>query len=346
MGERTRTDVQARADEPHHRPALGLVLVAATATLLALGLVGLPRADAPLSAIARRAMTSALPRWQTTEPVSGVVYGSRAMDTFGETFLLLGAVVSVVVLTRRREPRHGYLGEESLGRREQQADDPRHDADKGEQEARAAEDAEEGEADDANEGASGPTSAADGGDSAPADRQTVGAPAPVRGDSTSIITRTSVRIVLPMLMVAGAYLVVQGYSPGGGFPAGCVLLGVALLAYAGYGYRRIAPLVRPAVLESIELVVALGVIVLLTLGVPLVGSFSANWLPLGPVQTLRSGGTAQAFSLLEFAEVGSGLTITVFTLLGMRHDWTPDESADEATPRHRGQAARGDRQSR
>ena len=39
----------------------------------------------------------------------------------------------------------------------------------------------------------------------------------------------------PVLAIAGLYLAAWGYSPGGGFPAGAVMLGVVLLLYAGFG---------------------------------------------------------------------------------------------------------------
>ena len=87
--------------EPRHRPWLAIVLVVALAVGLGVALVGLPREHAALPAIARRALAVALPRWHITEPVNEVVYGTRGFDTFGETFLLLAAVVSVVLLTRR-----------------------------------------------------------------------------------------------------------------------------------------------------------------------------------------------------------------------------------------------------
>ena len=53
------------------------------------------------------------------------------------------------------------------------------------------------------------------------------------------------------------------------------------------------------------------------LGLVLRGSFSANWLPLATPQTLLSGGVAQLFSASELIEVGTGLTIAVFALIGM-----------------------------
>ena len=58
------------------------------------------------------------------------------------------------------------------------------------------------------------------------------------------------------------------------------------------------------------------------------GSFLDNWLPLAPQQTIRAGGTLQLFSGAELVEVATGLTIAVFALLGMRHEWSPDEDAD------------------
>jgi multicomponent Na+:H+ antiporter subunit B len=57
------------------------------------------------------------------------------------------------------------------------------------------------------------------------------------------------------------------------------------------------------------------------------GSLAANWLPLAPPQTIRSGGTAQVFSALEMVEVATGLTLAVFALLRTGHEWAPDQEA-------------------
>ncbi|RFU37215.1 sodium:proton antiporter, partial [Actinomadura logoneensis] len=106
------------------RAVAGAVLTAGFLALLAAGLLAAPREHAPLPAMARHALDVALPEWKLTEPVNEVVYGTRGFDTFGETFLLLAAVISVIVLTRPREPRTGTMGEETAGRREQAEDDP------------------------------------------------------------------------------------------------------------------------------------------------------------------------------------------------------------------------------
>jgi multicomponent Na+:H+ antiporter subunit B len=311
--EARRGGIEAREHEPRHRPWAGAALVAGLAAALAAAMVGLPDDHAPLPAVARYALVIALPRWGLTEPVNEVVYGTRGFDTFGETFLLLAAVVSVVVVTRSREPRRGYFGESAAGEREQAEDDAAAPADAAEHEARSAERREQ------DEGPAGPPTP---------DAVPLGTPAPETAEAMTAVTRTAIRIVLPVLMVAGLYLAAWGYSPGGGFPGGAVLTGGLLLAYAAFGRRRIARVVRPALLETIEMAGAVAIIGTELLGLLLRGSFSANWLPLAQPQTPLSGGIAQLFSASELIEVSTGLAIAIFSLIGMRHDWAPDENED------------------
>lgn len=306
---------EAAEHEPTHRALAGALIAAGMLAALAVAVMAIPREHAPLPAIARYALTIALPKWKLSEPVNEVVYGTRGFDTFGETFLLLAAVVSVIVLTRPREPRRGYFGEERAGAREQAKTDPAGPAgDAREQQARIAEHREQEE--DSGEVFQTPGTP---------DNTPLGTPAPETAEAMSVVTRTAIRVALPILAVAGLYVVAWGFSPGGGFPAGAVVLGVALLAYAGFGRRRIAKVVRPELIEVIELAGAAAVIVIELLGLLLKGSFTANWLPLAPVQTIRSGGIAQLFSVTELVEVATGLIIVIFAFIGMRHDWSPDE---------------------
>lgn len=64
----------------------------------------------------------------------------------------------------------------------------------------------------------------------------------------SVVVRAGVRFFAPVLTMAGLYLVACGNSPGGGFPAGA-----AMLAYVSLGYRRVEPVLRPGVVEPVEL---------------------------------------------------------------------------------------------
>ncbi|MCP2336311.1 MnhB domain-containing protein [Actinomadura rupiterrae] len=279
---------------PHRRPFTGAFLTGGFAALLAAGLLAAPREDAPLSAMARHALAVSLPDWKLTEPVNEIVYGTRGFDTFGETFLLLAAVVSVLVLTRPRELRTEPMGEERAGRREQAEDDPASPVDARERAARRAERAEQ-------------------------DARTPMTP----------VVRTAVRVVGPILFAAGCYLVAWGYAPGGGFPAGAVLAGVMLMVYAAFGRRTFGT----RRLETAELAGALGIIVIMGLGLVLKDAVGADWVPHAAERTPASGGIVQPFSVAEFAEVGTGILLAVHALLGARHDWTPDEAgAGEGVP--------------
>jgi multicomponent Na+:H+ antiporter subunit B len=308
---------EATEGEPRHRPWLGALLVAGVAAALGAAMAGMPREHAPLPLIARYALEIAIPRWKLTEPVNEIVYGTRGFDTFGETFLLLAAVVSVVVITRPREPRRGYFGEAAAGAREQQQDDPNVGSDATEEEARSAERREQGEQ------APGGREPVETPDATP-----LGTPAPETAEAMTVVVRNAIRVVLPILAVAGLYLVTWGYSPGGGFPGGAVILGVLLLVYASYGRRKISKVIRPGLIEPLELAGAGLIIMTEFLGLAFNGSFSANWLPLAPMLTPLSGGVAQLFSAAELIEVGTGLTIVVFALLGMSHDWARDDRGE------------------
>jgi multicomponent Na+:H+ antiporter subunit B len=299
-------------DEDWHRPAVALAVAGALAAALVIGFTGLPHDTAPLTWAARHAMRIALPKWGTTEGVSEIVYGSRGWDTFGETFLLLAAVVSVGLLTRGREPRSEYVGEAMAGRREQEETDPDEGEDADEAEARKAEQLED-------EQAPAPDDA---------DDDPLGTPAPERAAAMTVAVRIAARIAAPVLAVAAVYLAAWGYTPGGGFPAGAALTGVAVLLYAALGHRAVSRVVRPDFLEPIELAGAAAIIAIGAGGLFAKQSFFANWLPLAEQETIRAGGTQQLFSGSELIEVATGLTIAIFALLGMGHDWTADE--DEA----------------
>jgi multicomponent Na+:H+ antiporter subunit B len=292
--------------EPLHRPWLAAGLAGGVGLLVAVALVRVHREDAPLPVIARRALEVALPDWKITEPVNEIVYGTRAFDTFGETFLLLAAVVAVALLARGREPRHEYVGEAVAARGEQAAIDPKRPP--ASRPARAAERIEES--------GSAPLQVAD--------RQPLGPPRLERSAEMTVIVRIAARIAGVVLAVAGIYLAAWGFAPGGGFPGGAVVSGVAILLYAALGYRAIRRVVRPRMLESLELTGAFAIIVVELLGLVREGSFTANWVPLAPAETIRSGGVIQLFSGAELIEVATGLTIAIFALLGMQHEWSPE----------------------
>lgn len=309
----------ARESEAHaagddwHRPWVALSLTGGTAAALLIGVLGLPREGTALPEVARHALEIALPTWGQADPVNEIVYGSRGFDTFGETFILLAAVIAVSTLARSREPRREYVGEATAGREEQAEIDPGGGETERDKQTRRAGEAE-GEG---NEPLPDP------------DAIPLGTPAPERAEAMSVVVRVAARMAAIILAVAGIYLGAWGYSPGGGFPAGAAITGVVLLLYVTLGRHAVSPVVRPSVLEPTEIVGALVIIAIGLAGLAIKGSLFANWVPLGEPDTILAGGTNQPYSLAEFIEVATGLTIAVFALLGIRHDWAPGPEEDD-----------------
>lgn len=311
---------EPQAGEEKHRWWLGLAFTLAVGAVFVVGFTDLPREGAALPAVARHAMQIALPVWGQKEVVSEIVYGSRGFDTFGETFLLLAAVVAVTTLSRPREPRAEYIGEASAGRDAQSQYDRAGgggDGDNGdggsESEARRA---EREESEDKREAP------------ADADQEPLGTRAPERAVAMTVVVRLGARIAAVILAVASIYLAAWGYTPGGGFPAGAAIAGVVVLLYAAFGHRAVSGAVRPGVLEPIELLGASAIIAVGLFGLLFKGSMFANFLTLAQPGTIRAGGTNQLYSGSELIEVATGLIIAIFSLLGMRHDWAADDADD------------------
>jgi multicomponent Na+:H+ antiporter subunit B len=206
-------------------------------------------------------MEIALPKWHTTEPVNEIVYGTRGFDTFGETFLLLAAVVGVVVISRSKERRRTVLLEDVLAREEQAGMSRRGAAGSRGSKSHSAT-AEHEESEESTGGAETPEE--------PGSR--VGTREPERAMAMTVVVRGGIRAVAPLLAVAGIYLAAWGYSPGGGFPAGGVITGVILLGYVAYGHRAVSRIVHRDALENVELLGAAAIIGLAVAGLVLKGS--------------------------------------------------------------------------
>jgi multicomponent Na+:H+ antiporter subunit B len=54
-----------------------------------------------------------------------------------------------------------------------------------------------------------------------------------------------------------------------------------------------------------------------------------SWVPKAQPQSILAGSNQQLFSGIELLEVAVSLTIAVFGLLGMGHDWAKDDDQDQ-----------------
>jgi multicomponent Na+:H+ antiporter subunit B len=128
------------------------------------------------------------------------------------------------------------------------------------------------------------------------------------------IVRNVSGLLSGFVMLYGMYVVCTGHlSPGGGFAGGVILMsGVVMLvlAYGGDRAREVLAHNRCHVLDGLG---ALAFAVLALLGLFL-GGFFKNFLPLGQVQHLLSGGIILPANLAIALKVAAGL-VGVFLAL-------------------------------
>jgi multisubunit Na+/H+ antiporter MnhB subunit len=131
----------------------------------------------------------------------------------------------------------------------------------------------------------------------------------------TVIVRTLIRSLLPIVLVFGAYIISFGHlTPGGGFQGGMILVGAVMSIYLAYGYDAI----RRIDDEDLDLLEHLGALLYAAVGlVGLIvgGAFLANVLPAGQVGSLLSGGIVFVLNLAVGFKVAAGTLIVLLILL-------------------------------
>jgi multicomponent Na+:H+ antiporter subunit B len=127
-------------------------------------------------------------------------------------------------------------------------------------------------------------------------------------------------VLIGALLVFGIYIVEHAQlTPGGGFQGGAILGTAALLVYLIGGYQAYARSARPEVLESLHatgagLYVVSGMIALL-----FGESFLENFLPLGSIGHLLSGGSILLVNNAVGLEVANGLAVVFHEFIVQTH---------------------------
>ncbi len=152
---------------------------------------------------------------------------------------------------------------------------------------------------------------------------------------TTTIIRTMTRILSPLILVFGLYIILHGHlTPGGGFQGGAVFASGLALLIVGFERKRVKSLFEKAPLSFIESIGALGF-----LGIGLIGlatytflkNFIANSGFLFGSSTpeginpgyLNTGGTLSYLNIFVGLKVLAGLTSIVlifFLILGRERD--------------------------
>ena len=124
------------------------------------------------------------------------------------------------------------------------------------------------------------------------------------GREPNFILRISVGILLPLILLFGAYVFIHGHlTPGGGFPGGTIIAAGILLLYLSNEEFDLSKTVKFVEGISGSLYVIIGLV-----GVAVSGVFLINFLPTGVVGNLFSSGIIPIVYILIGFKVGAELS--------------------------------------
>ncbi|MGM0410052.1 MAG: MnhB domain-containing protein [Bacillota bacterium] len=131
-------------------------------------------------------------------------------------------------------------------------------------------------------------------------------------DEGSLILKTGIDILFPLLILAGAYIFIHGHlSPGGGFQGGAVIATAFLLKFLANKDYELAE----RKLKIVEGLAGVTFVALGLYGLAVEGSFLANFLNTGVVGELFSAGIIPIIYIAIGLKVGSELTNIISNLI-------------------------------
>jgi multicomponent Na+:H+ antiporter subunit B len=124
------------------------------------------------------------------------------------------------------------------------------------------------------------------------------------------------RLLAPVVLVLGIYVVTHGHlTPGGGFAGGIVLAAALLVLYLATGRVALSRIRPVETFESVEALGSLGFALLGVAGLIAGAAFLHNFLPLGH-SGLITGGTIPLANVAVGIAVAGGVTTVLSELLG------------------------------
>ncbi|MFP4151798.1 MAG: hydrogen gas-evolving membrane-bound hydrogenase subunit E [Alkalispirochaeta sp.] len=134
-------------------------------------------------------------------------------------------------------------------------------------------------------------------------------------DGGGFVLQAGSRLLLPVIVMIGAYIVAHGHlSPGGGFPGG-VLIATAVLVLLFTRHEQRLPHPLLAIFEGLAGIAFVAIGLAGLYGRP--GSFLANVLPLGSFGTLFSAGSIPVLYAIVAVKVASELSNLVSGISGL-----------------------------
>jgi multicomponent Na+:H+ antiporter subunit B len=135
----------------------------------------------------------------------------------------------------------------------------------------------------------------------------------------SPVVRVAADMLFGPILLIGAYLIIFGHlSPGGGFSGGAVGGTALLLCAAALGAEVVARRFHEQILEKTEWIILL-IIFILGLSPVLFGyAVLTDFLPVGKVGTILSGGTIPIYSILIGIKVFIGTWVVIYSFVRHR----------------------------
>lgn len=125
----------------------------------------------------------------------------------------------------------------------------------------------------------------------------------------SFLLQTGAKVIVPIIILFGLYIITQGHlSPGGGFQGGVIIASGFLLNFLAFGDKYSLDHKPLALFESLS---GSGIIVLGVVSFITVGLFLGNFLPLGELGTLLSGGVIPILYIFVGLKVASEIIVLI-----------------------------------
>lgn len=139
----------------------------------------------------------------------------------------------------------------------------------------------------------------------------------------SPVVRGTVRLLFPLILVYGIYVIANGHlTPGGGFQGGVVVgSGFMLLALA-MGYGKVSSVYNEVQLSIAESLGSITYIGIALSGIAVGGAFLFNWMPHESLGELFSAGFMLPLNLAIGLKVTAG--VFVIALMMMALNWEED----------------------
>ncbi len=135
----------------------------------------------------------------------------------------------------------------------------------------------------------------------------------------SLIVKTLGRILFPVMVLFGIYIILHGHvTPGGGFPGGVIIATGVVLMLLAYGSDKAKSFMNSVNATLLESTGALLLVVIGLIGVFFVGQFLEGVVGTGFLGTLFSGSNLALLNIGVGIKVTAGLVTIAYSMLELK----------------------------